>query len=37
MSKPENPISRWARLKQAAKAEDEIEAASLDSETTAVP
>ena len=29
MSEPENPLSRWARLKQAAKAQEEVEAASL--------
>jgi len=37
MSEQENPLSRWARLKQAAKAQEEIEAASLDSEAMAAP
>jgi len=36
MSDQENPLSRWARLKQAAKTE-EIDAVSADSEATAVP
>jgi hypothetical protein len=36
MSDQENPLSRWARLKQAAKTE-EIDAVSADSEGTAVP
>jgi Protein of unknown function (DUF3306) len=36
MSDQENPLSRWARLKQASKAE-EIDAASADSEAMAVP
>jgi hypothetical protein len=36
MSEQETPLSRWARLKQAAKA-DEIDAASAGSEATAVP
>jgi hypothetical protein len=36
MSEPENPLSRWARLKQAARAE-EIDATSADSEAVAVP
>lgn len=37
MSEPENPLSRWARLKQAAKAQEEVEAASLGSEAMAAP
>jgi len=37
MSDQENPLSRWARLKQAAKAQEEIEAASAGSEAMAVP
>jgi hypothetical protein len=36
MSEQENPLSRWARLKQAAKAEG-IDAASAGSEATAMP
>ena len=36
MSEQENPLSRWARLKQAAKAQEEINAASPGSETMAV-
>jgi len=37
MSEQENPLSRWARLKQAVKAQEDIEAASLDSEAMAAP
>jgi len=37
MSDQENPLSRWARLKQAAKAEEEVGVASPGSEATAVP
>jgi hypothetical protein len=37
MSEQENPLLRWVRLKQAAKAEEEIEAASAGSETMVVP
>ncbi|MGA2995236.1 MAG: DUF3306 domain-containing protein [Bradyrhizobium sp.] len=37
MSEPENPLSRWARLKQVAKAQEEIEAASPGSEAMAAP
>src|SRR6202161_3139348 len=37
MSDQENPLSRWARLKQAAKAQEEIEAASAGSEAMAMP
>jgi hypothetical protein len=37
MSEQENPLSRWARLKQAAKAQEEMEAASPGSEAMAVP
>ena len=37
MSEQENPLSRWARLKQAAKAQEEIDAASAGSEAMAVP
>src|SRR5580693_6215310 len=37
MSEQENPLSRWARLKQAAKAQEEIDAASPSSEAMAVP
>jgi hypothetical protein len=37
MSEQENPLSRWARLKQAAKAQEEIDAASPGSEAMAAP
>src|SRR5271156_2329565 len=37
MSEQENPLSCWARLKQAAKAQEEMEAASPGSEAMAVP
>jgi Protein of unknown function (DUF3306) len=37
MSEQENPLSRWARLKQAAKAKEEIEAASAGAAVAAVP
>jgi hypothetical protein len=37
MSELENPLLRWVRLKQAAKAEEEIDAASAGSETMVVP
>jgi hypothetical protein len=37
MSERENPLLRWARLKQAVKAEEEIDAASGGSEAMAVP
>src|ERR1700722_4834112 len=37
MSEQENPLSRWARLKQAAKAQEEIDAASPSSGAMAVP
>jgi hypothetical protein len=37
MSEQENPLSRWARLKQAVKAQEKIDAASADSEAMAVP
>lgn len=37
MSEQENPLSRWARLKQAAKVQEEIEATSAGSEAMAVP
>jgi hypothetical protein len=37
MSEQENPLSRWARLKQAAKAQEEMEAASPGSEAMAAP
>jgi hypothetical protein len=37
MSERENPLLRWARLKQAVKAADEIDAASAGSEAMAVP
>src|SRR5580692_5401865 len=37
MSEQENPLSRWARLKQAAKAQEEIDAASPSSEAMAAP
>src|SRR3984885_12516802 len=37
MSEKENPLSRWARLKQAAKAQEEIDAASPSSGAMAVP
>jgi hypothetical protein len=37
MSEPGNPLLRWARLKQAVKAKDEIDAASGSSEAMAVP
>jgi hypothetical protein len=36
MSEQENPLSRWARLKQAAKAQEEVDPASLGSEAMAV-
>jgi|SRR3984957_1691633 hypothetical protein len=36
MSDQENPLSRWARLKQAAKAQEEIDAASRGSDAIAV-
>src|SRR3984957_13165765 len=37
MSEQENPLSRWTRLKQAAKVQEEIEATSAGSEAMAVP
>jgi hypothetical protein len=37
MSEQENPLSRWARLKHAAKAQEEIDAASAGSEAMAAP
>ena len=37
MSEQDNPLFRWARLKQAAKAAEEIEAAQADLDTTAGP
>jgi hypothetical protein len=37
MSDRENPLTRWARLKQAAKAVDEIDTPLANSEVTAVP
>jgi hypothetical protein len=37
MSDQENPLSRWARLKRAAKAADEMDAASAGTEEIAVP
>jgi hypothetical protein len=37
MSEPENPLSRWARLKQMAKAQDEVGAVSPGSEATGEP
>lgn len=36
MNEPENPLSRWARLKQAAKAEEKAETAPAGSEAAAV-
>ena len=37
MSEPENPLSRWARLKQAAKAQEEVEAVSRGAEAMGEP
>jgi hypothetical protein len=37
MNDPENPLLRWARLKQAAKAAEEVDAAPADSEAMAAP
>jgi hypothetical protein len=37
MSEPENPLSRWARLKQAAKAQEEVEAVPRGTEAMGEP